>query len=71
MLWIWHEQDFEYECSACKCRFDYSNTYGIFHHSFENGDYCPNCGAKMDGENADQREQHTNGKPDPEWNGIE
>ena len=33
--------------------------------------YCPNCGAKMDGEYADQREQHTNGKPDQEWNGIE
>lgn len=46
--WIWHEQDFEYECSACKCRFNYFNTYGIFDHSFENGDYCPNCGAKMD-----------------------
>lgn len=48
--WIWHEKDFEYECSACKCRFNYFNTYGIFDHSFENGDYCPNCSARMDGE---------------------
>ena len=45
--WIWHERYFEYECSACKCRFDFNNTYGIFDHTFENGDYCPNCGAKM------------------------
>ena len=48
--WIWHERYFEYECSACKCRFDFNNTYGIFDHTFENGDYCPNCGAKMDEE---------------------
>lgn len=48
--WIWHERYFEYECSACKCRFDFNNTYGIFDHTFENGDYCPNCGARMDGE---------------------
>ena len=46
--WIWHETDFEYECSACNDRFDYNHTFGIFDHGFEQASYCPNCGAKMD-----------------------
>lgn len=36
--WIWHEDVSLYECSACHCQFDYYHTY------------CPNCGAKSDGE---------------------
>ena len=47
--WIWHEEDFEYECSACHCRFDYNHTFEIFDHGFQYANWCPNCGAKMDG----------------------
>ena len=47
--WIWHEEEFEYECSACHCRFDYNHTFEIFDHGFQYANYCPNCGAKMDG----------------------
>lgn len=46
--WIWHEEEFKYECSACNCRFDYNHTFGIFDHGFEYGSFCPNCGAKME-----------------------
>lgn len=61
-MWIWHEDDFEYECSACACRFDYNHTFGMFDHGFEYAIYCSNCGAKMDagqeddynGKNADE-----------------
>lgn len=45
--WIWHEDEFSYECSACHCQFDYHHTYGIFDHGCEYASYCPNCGAKM------------------------
>ena len=48
--WLWHDDEFEYVCSACKCRFDYNHTFGIFDHDYEYGNYCPNCGAKMDGD---------------------
>lgn len=47
--WIWHEEEFEYECSACHCRFDYNHTFEIFDHGFQYANYCPHCGAKMDG----------------------
>lgn len=47
--WVWHESDYEYECSACGCRFDYERTYLLFDHDFEYANYCPNCGAKMIG----------------------
>ena len=47
--WIWHEEEFKYECSACNCWFDYNLTFAIFDHDFEYSSYCPNCGAKMDG----------------------
>lgn len=53
--WIWHEDDFEYECSACACRFDYNHTFGIFDHGFEYAIYCPNCGAKMDAGQEDEK----------------
>ena len=48
--WIQHEEDEEdeYECSACHCRFDYDTIYGIFDNRFQYAKYCPNCGAKMD-----------------------
>ena len=45
--WIWHEEEFEYECSVCHCRFDYNHTFEIFDHGFQYANYCPNCGAKM------------------------
>lgn len=48
--WEWHEDDYEYECSACGCRFDYDKTFELFDHSFEYASYCPNCGAKMIGD---------------------
>ena len=47
--WIWHEEEFEYECSVCHCRFDYNHTFEIFDHGFQYANYCPNCGAKMNG----------------------
>ena len=47
--WVWREDDFEFECSACKCGFDYNKTYELFDHGFQFANYCPNCGAKMDG----------------------
>lgn len=47
--WIWHEEEFEYECSACHCRFDYNHTFEIFDHGFQYANHCPVCGAKMDG----------------------
>ena len=47
--WIWHEESFEYECSNCHCRFDYDKTYELFDHGFQFANYCPNCGATMDG----------------------
>lgn len=46
--WIWHEEQFEYECSACHLSFDYNHTFDLFDHGFQYADYCPNCGAKMD-----------------------
>ena len=46
--WIWHEEAFEYECSACHCRFDYNHMFELFDHGFQYANYCPNCGAKMD-----------------------
>lgn len=48
--WIWDEVSFNYTCSSCKCSYDYSETYGLFEHGFEYTSYCPNCGARMDGE---------------------
>lgn len=47
--WIWHEESFDYECPDCHCRFDYSKTHELFDHGFQFANYCPNCGAKMDG----------------------
>lgn len=47
--WIWHEEAFEYECPDCHCRFDYDKTYELFDHGFQFANYCPYCGAKMDG----------------------
>lgn len=32
--WIWHEEEYEYECSACYCRFDYNHTFENFDHGF-------------------------------------
>lgn len=52
-LWIWHEESFEYECSDCSCRFDYEKTYELFDHGFQFANFCPNCGAKMDGGDGD------------------
>lgn len=51
--WVWREDEYAYECSACKCGFDYYKTYELFDHGFQFANYCPNCGAKMDleGEN--------------------
>jgi hypothetical protein len=51
--WIWHEETFEYECSDCHCRFDYGHTYELFDHGFQFANYCPKCGANMDGENTE------------------
>lgn len=48
--WIWDEVSYDYTCSSCKCSFDYSSMYGLFDHGFEYAGYCPNCGARMDGE---------------------
>ena len=47
--WIWHKEEFEYECSACYCRFDYNPTFENFEHGFHYANWCPYCGAKMDG----------------------
>ena len=47
--WIWHEEEHEYECSACYCRFDYNPTFENFDHGFHYANWCPYCGAKMDG----------------------
>lgn len=47
--WLWHEESFDYECSDCHCRFDYNKTYELFDHGFQFANYCPYCGAKMDG----------------------
>ena len=47
--WIWHEEEFEYECSACHCRFDYNHMFELFDHGFQYANWCPNCGSKMDG----------------------
>lgn len=46
--WLWHEEEFEYECSACYCRFDYNPTFENFEHGFHYANWCPYCGAKMD-----------------------
>lgn len=48
--WIWDEVGYKHTCSICKCDFDYSDTYGLFDHGFAYACYCPNCGARMDGE---------------------
>lgn len=48
--WEWHEDEFEYECSSCGCRFDYTHTYELFDHGFEYANYCPNCGSQMIGD---------------------
>lgn len=50
--WEWREIEYGYECSACHCFFDYTRTFGIFDHGYEYASYCPNCGAKMEDENA-------------------
>lgn len=46
--WIWGAQDFEcgksHECSVCGGFIDY------YHGGADDYNYCPNCGAKMDGE---------------------
>lgn len=47
--WIWHEEEFEYECSACHCRFGYNHMFELFDHGFQYANWCPNCGAKMSG----------------------
>ena len=47
--WIWHKEEFEHECSACYCRFDYNPTFENFEHGFHYANWCPYCGAKMDG----------------------
>lgn len=47
--WIWHEEEFEYECSACHCRFGYNHMFELFDHGFQYANWCPNCGSKMDG----------------------
>ena len=46
-MWVWHDDEFEYECTACGCRFDYYRTNGIFDRHFEYANFCPYCGAKM------------------------
>lgn len=48
--WVWDEVGFKYTCSECKCDFDYSTMYGLFDHGFAYAGYCPNCGAKMRGD---------------------
>ena len=47
--WIWHEDDWCYECSHCNTRFDYDKTYELFDKGFMYASYCANCGTKMDG----------------------
>ena len=47
--WIWNEEEFEYECSACHCRFGYNHMFELFDHGFQYANWCPNCGSKMDG----------------------
>lgn len=47
--WIWNEDEWNYQCSVCKEKFDYSKTYELFDHGFQMADYCPCCGAKMEG----------------------
>ena len=47
--WIWHEEEFEYECSACRCRFDYNHMFELFDRGFQYANYCSNCGAKIAG----------------------
>lgn len=48
--WIWDEEAYSHECSECHCQFDYYHTYSLFDNGYEYATYCPNCGAKMDGE---------------------
>ena len=47
-LWRWHENDNEYECSACESLFDYDRACLLYSHD-DYPRYCPNCGAKMIG----------------------
>lgn len=46
-MWIWNEDEYEYECSVCHQTFDYDKTYDLFDHDFQAANYCPYCGAKM------------------------
>ena len=48
--WIWSEEEWGYTCSACRVKFDYDKTYELFDHGFMLANYCPNCGARMEGE---------------------
>lgn len=52
--WIWNEDEWNHQCSVCKERFDYSKTYELFDHGFQMANYCPCCGARMDGGKDDE-----------------
>ena len=47
--WIWDEANWWHKCSACGMTFGYDDIYELFDHGFQLANYCPNCGAKMDG----------------------
>ena len=49
--WLWQEgEEPSYRCSVCDCAFDYGHMFELFDHGFARASYCPNCGARMDGE---------------------
>lgn len=47
--WEWSEDNWWHRCTACGVTFDYDKTYELFDHGFQLANYCPNCGARMDG----------------------
>ena len=48
--WEWNEENWWHRCSACGMTFDYDKTFELFDHGFQLANYCPYCGARMDGE---------------------
>ena len=51
--WVWDEESWWHKCSACGMTFGYDGTYELFDHGFQLANYCPNCGARMDGDGAE------------------